>query len=380
MSMTRRHFGLGASALTLTACGGTTPGAGGRGRAALPADLRPHSNPAYDAWVAAFRARAGSYGLSASTLDAGFRGAGYLPGVVTRDRNQTEFDRTLEDYLSIAASDERVAKGRAAFARRKSLLGALEARYGVEGEIVAAIWGLESLYGERRGDVPVVSATSTLAHDGRRGRFFERQLLAALRILQRGDVTPDRLTGSWAGAMGHTQFIPTSYQEYAVDFTGDGRRDIWSEDPTDALASTAAYLGRSGWRRGLRWGGLAGPGRVAGRIVQPQPGGPRFAVTGNFGVIKRYNNSDAYAIGVGHLADRIAGAGPLQASFPPDAAGMTKADRIALQRRLAARGFDAGGADGVIGPDTRRAIEAYQSSRGLPATGESSMELLRSLR
>ena len=380
MSMTRRHFGLGASALTLTACGGTTPGAVRRGRAALPADLRPQSNPAYDAWVAAFRARAGRDGLSASTLDAGFRGTGYLPGVVTRDRNQTEFDRTLEDYLSIAASDERVAKGRAAFARRKSLLGALEARYGVDGEIIAAIWGLESLYGERRGDVPVVSATSTLAYDGRRGRFFERQLLAALRILQRGDITPDRLTGSWAGAMGHTQFIPTSYQEHAVDFTGDGRRDIWSEDPTDALASTAAYLGRSGWRRGLRWGGLAGPEGAAGRVVQPQPGGPRFAVTGNFGVIKRYNNSDAYAIGVGHLADRIAGAGPLQASFPPDAAGMTKADRIALQRRLDARGFDAGGADGVIGPDTRQAIGAYQSSRDLPATGEPSMELLRSLR
>ena len=300
--------------------------------------------------------------------------------MVTRDRNQTEFDRTLEDYLSIAASDERVAKGRAAFARHRGLLDALEARYGVEGEIVAAIWGLESLYGERRGDVPVVSATSTLAYDERRGRFFERQLLAALRILQRGDVTPDRLTGSWAGAMGHTQFIPTSYQEYAVDFTGDGRRDIWSEDPTDALASTAAYLARSGWRRGLRWGGLVGPGAAAGRVVQPQPGGPRFAVTGNFEVIKRYNDSDAYAIGVGHLADRIAGAGPLQASFPPDAAGMTKADRIALQRRLTARGFDAGGADGVIGPDTRRAISAYQASRGLPAAGEPSMELLRSLR
>ena len=380
MSITRRRFGLGASALTLTACVGTAPGPVDRGRAALPADLRPHSNPGYDAWVAAFRARAERDGLSASALDAGFRGTGYLPGVVTRDRNQTEFDCTLEDYLSIAASDERVAKGRAAFARHRGLLDALEARYGVEGEIVAAIWGLESLYGERRGDVPVVSATSTLAYDGRRGRFFERQLLAALRILQRGDVTPDRLRGSWAGAMGHTQLIPTSYLEHAVDFTGDGRRDIWSEDPTDALASTAAYLRRSGWRRGLRWGGLAGPGGTAGRVVQPQPGGPRFAVTGNFGVIKRYNNSDAYAIGVGHLADRIAGAGPLQASFPPDAAGMTKADRIALQRRLTARGFDAGGADGVVGPDTRRAIGAYQSSRGLPATGEPSMELLRSLR
>ena len=379
MTLDRRHFALGASALVLQACVGTVPGTVARGAGALPPDLRPSPNAGYDAWVAAFRARAGGYGLSEATLDAGFRGAGYLPGVVTRDRNQTEFSRTLEDYLSIAASDERVTKGRAAFARHRGTLSAIEGRYGVDAAIVTAIWGLESMYGERRGDVPVVSATSTLAFDGRRGAFFERQLVAALRILQRGDVTPERLTGSWAGAMGHTQFIPTSYQEYAVDFTGDGRRDIWSEDPSDALASTASYLARSGWTRGVRWGGLAGPG-ASGRIVQPQPGGPRFAVTGNFGVIKRYNNSDAYAVGVGHLADRIAGAGPLQASFPPDAAGMTKSDRIALQQRLTARGFDAGRPDGVIGTGTREAIAAFQADSGLPVTGEPSTELLRMLR
>ena len=379
MTLTRRHFALGASALTLQACVGTAPGIASRNGGALPPDLRPVPNSGYDAWVAAFRARAGRSGLTAATLEAGFRGTGYLPGVVTRDRNQTEFSRTLEDYLSIAASDERVAKGRAAFARHRGTLAAIEGRYGVDAAIVTAIWGLESMYGERRGDVPVVSATSTLAYDGRRGQFFERQLVAALRILQNGDVTPERLTGSWAGAMGHTQFIPTSYQEYAVDFTGDGRRDIWSENPADALASTAAYLSRSGWTRGVRWGGLTGPG-ASGRIVQPQPDGPRFAVTSNFNAIKRYNNSDAYAIGVGHLADRIAGAGPLQASFPPDAGGMTKADRIELQRRLTARGFDTGGADGVIGANTREAIGAYQASRGLPMTGEPSLELLRDLR
>ena len=171
--------------------------------------------------------------------------------MVTRDRNQTEFDRTLEDYLSIAASDERVAKGRAAFARHRGLLDALEARYGVDGEIVAAIWGLESLYGERRGDVPVVSATSTLAYDGRRGRFFERQLLAALRILQRGDVRPDRLTGSWAGAMGHTQFIPTepprfSRRRFRLDPTRPWRprRTLRGIDPRPRQA------GRSRWARG----------------------------------------------------------------------------------------------------------------------------------
>ena len=239
---------------------------------------------------------------------------------------------------------------------------------------------MESFYGERRGNVPVVSATSTLAYDGRRGAFFEKQLLAALRILQNGDITPARMTGSWAGAMGHTQFIPTSYQAYAVDFTGDGRRDIWSEDPSDALASTAAYLQRNGWTRGVKWGGEAGaPGTPAGRTLQPQEGGPRFSVTGNFNAIKRYNNSDSYAIGVGHLADRIAGGGPLRGSFPPDQYGLTKDDRILLQKRLTARGFDTGGADGVLGPKSRKAISAYQSSRGLPATGEPSKALLNSL-
>ncbi len=380
MRITRRHIGLGALACGLAACSNPiSPAVGRSGASGLAADLRPVPNAGYDAWVAAFRARASGQGLSEATLAAGFRGAGYLPGVVTRDRNQTEFKRSLEDYLSIAASDERVAKGRAAFARHRTTLGALQDRYGVDAEIIAAIWGLESMFGELRGDVPVISATSTLAYDGRRGSFFEKQLVAALKILQSGEVSASRLTGSWAGAMGHTQFIPTSYLAFAVDFTGDGRRDIWSEDPSDALASTAAYLQRNGWTRGQRWGGEVGSGAAAGSIIQPQAGGPRFAVTGNFRAIKRYNNSDAYAIGVGHLADRIGGAGPLRGSFPPDANGLTKADRIALQQRLTARGFDTEGADGVIGPATRRAISAYQSSRGLAVTGEPSLALLQGL-
>ncbi|KIC19104.1 MULTISPECIES: lytic murein transglycosylase [unclassified Leisingera] len=381
MNITRRHFGFGLAALGLGACSSTVPaGSGPSGTSGLPADLRPVPNAGYDAWVAAFRTRAEARGISQSTLRAAFRGAGYLPGVVKRDRNQTEFKRSLEDYLSIAVSDERLAKGRAAFARHQSTLRTLERSYGVDAEIICAIWGLESFFGERRGNVPVISATSTLAYDGRRGAFFEKQLLAALKILQNGDITPARMTGSWAGAMGHTQFIPTSYQAFAVDFTGDGRRDIWSEDPTDALASTAAYLQRNGWTRGLKWGGEAGaPGTPSGRSLQPQPGGPVFTVTSNFNAIKRYNNSDAYAIGVGHLADRIAGGAPLRASFPPDKYGLTKDDRILLQKRLTARGFDTGGADGVLGPKSRAAISAYQSSRGLPATGDPSQALLSSL-
>ncbi|WRH62794.1 MAG: lytic murein transglycosylase [Fuscovulum sp.] len=381
MQINRRLFGLGLMGLGITACAPSLPRGGSPTfPGELPADLRPVPNGAYDAWVASFRDRATAQGISQPTLSAAFQGTGYLPGVVTRDRNQTETSRSLEDYLSIAVSDERVAKGRAAFARHRGTLNALQARYGVDAEIITAIWGLESFYGERRGDVPVISACSTLAFDGRRGPFFEQQLIAALQILQNGDIPAARMTGSWAGAMGHTQFIPTSYLQFAVDFTGDGRRDIWSEDPTDALASTAAYLQRNGWTPGLRWGGEVGSGGPSGGVIQPQLGGPSFNTTANFRAIKQYNNSDAYAIGVGHLADRIGGAGPLQGSFPPDANGLTKQDRITLQQRLTARGFDTQGSDGVIGANSEAAIRAYQASQGLPVTGTPSQALLQSLR
>ncbi len=380
MTLTRRTFGLGLLTTALAGCAsGGLVDAYSYASDQLADDLQPSPNPAYDAWVAAFRERAGSQGISQATLDAGFSNAGFLPGVVTRDRNQTEFTRTLEDYLAIAASEERVLNGRAALQTHRNVLQRLEETYGVDAEIVTAIWGLESSYGERRGNIPVISSTSTLAFDGRRGRFFERQLMAALRIIQNGDIPAPLMTGSWAGAMGHTQFIPTSYEAYAVDFTGDGRRDIWSDDPSDALASAAAYLQQNGWTRGMRWGGEAINGATGGRVLQPQAGGPRFAVTDNFNVIKRYNNSDSYAIGVGHLADRIAGGGPLQTPFPPDATGLTQADRKELQERLTAAGFDTDGVDGVIGPNSRAAISAYQRSRGLPVTGEPSLDLLRSL-
>ncbi|WP_223426378.1 lytic murein transglycosylase [Tateyamaria pelophila] len=380
MAINRRHFSLGLGALGLAGCSDAGSGRGSLSvSSSLPSDLMPVRNSGYDAWTASFRTRAANQGFSPDLLSSAFRGAGYLPGVVKRDRNQVEFKRSLEDYLSIAVSDERVSKGRAAFARHQSTLMAIERAYGVDAYILTAIWGLESFYGERRGDVPVISATSTLAFDGRRGAFFEKQLIAALKILRNGDTTVGNLTGSWAGAMGHTQFIPTSYLEYAVDFTGDGRSDIWGADPSDALASTAAYLSRSGWQKGLRWGQEVVGSGASGTIIQPQPGGPRFAVTSNFRVIKRYNNSDAYAIGVGHLADRIAGGPPLRTSFPPDANGMTKDDRVALQRGLTSRGFDTGGSDGVIGPKTREAITAFQASRGLTATGEPSLTLLRML-
>lgn len=366
--ITRRAFALATVSLALSGCVASPPPA-----AASPADpaLRPQPNRGWSDWVAAFRGRARAAGIRADVVETAFRGAGFLPGVIERDRNQTEFRRSFEDYLAIVASDEKVAAGRAAFARRRRTLAAIEARYGVPAEIVCAIWGVESNYGRRRGDIPTISALSTLAYDGRRGRFFEQQLIAALRILQAGDVAPDRMVGSWAGAMGHTQFIPTSYLQSAVDFTGDGRRDIWGEDPTDALASTASYLAGAGWRRAAGWASED----PAGTLV-PDAGGPRFRTGPNFGVIKRYNNSDSYALGVGHLADRIAGGGPLQQLFGPDRYGLSIDQRRLLQRRLTAAGFDTGGSDGVIGPRSRAAIAAFQRSRGLPATGDPSPALL----
>jgi len=413
MRLTRREAGFGLFAV-LAGCVGTGGrSTGGSGYRAPDPAPRPVPNAGWDAWVDGFKGRAAGRGISQTTLDAAFRGAGFLPEVVEKDRNQTEFTRTLEDYLNIAASDERVSLGRQKFAQYASTLSAIEGRYGVEGHVVAAVWGLESFFGTRRGNVPVVSALSTLAYDGRRGEFFEGQLTAALKILQAGDISVAGMTGSWAGAMGHTQFIPTSYLAYAVDFTGDGRRDIWNEDPTDALASTAAYLQRSGWTKGLPWGmevtvpggfdagslgrgkgksaaewqalgvQAAGGGTLAGGSIIAGGnggGGPYFLLTQNFATILRYNNAQNYAIGVGHLSDRLLGRGAVQASFGPDAAGMTKADRQELQRLLTAKGFDTEGSDGVIGAKTKAAISAYEASAGLPVTGEPSMALLRRLR
>ena len=413
MRISRRMMTLGLAASTLAACGGrVSQGQSYALRAADPV-LQAVPDAGWDAWVAGFRGRALANGVSGGTYDAAFRSAGFLPGVIEKDRNQTEFTRTIEDYLAIAASDERLAKGRVAVQTYGGVLAEVEARYGVEVSVVAAVWGLESFFGERRGTVPVVSALSTLAYEGRRGAFFESQLIAALKILQNGDVSPDRMTGSWAGAMGHTQFIPTSYLAYAVDFRGDGRRDIWADDPTDALASTGAYLANSGWTHGQPWGvevalpdGLSGPfgrgstqsigqwmaagvrdmngGQVpdygaASVIIPAGRAGPAFMTFRNFTVITRYNNAENYVIGVGHLSDRLRGGGPVRGAFPPDVNGMTIDQRQALQRGLTAAGFDTQGSDGVIGAKTRAAISAYQTSRGLPVTGEPSLELLRGL-
>ena len=367
-------------ALPIAACAGPAPTPTLTAVNSLPANLVPVQNANFSAWLERFRPRARNAGISNSTLDAAFANAGYVPGVVARDGTQIQTRRTLEEYLSIATSDERLAKGRIAIARHANTLSAIEAKYGVDANIIAAIWGMESQFGEKRGQISVISSTATLAFDGRRADFYESQLIAALRILDRGDTTPAALTGSWAGAMGHTQFIPTSYQSFAVDFTGDGRRDIWGEDPADALASTASYLSRNGWRTGLKWGAEAGTGGPSGRTIQPQSGGVRFTVTRNFNVLKTYNNSDLYAIGVGHLADRLGGAGPLQGSFPRDANGLSKEDRLTIQRALSSRGYDIGTIDGVIGAKTEAAISDFQRAQGLTVTGTASTDVLARLR
>jgi lytic murein transglycosylase len=367
------------------------------------------------AWIANFRTRANTAGVSNATFDAAFQDAQYLQDSVDRDRNQAEFVKPLADYMGTAVSDERVNTGRDMLHQHGQLLEQIEATYAVEPHVVLAVWGMESNYGQRRGSTPLISTLATLAYDGRRGQFFEGQLIAALKILQNGDVAPQNMTGSWAGAMGHTQFIPTSYEAYAVDFTGDGRRDIWADDPSDALASTAAYFRRFGWQNGQPWGvevllspefDFSQTGRtitrsptawarlgvvdVNGRAVANHgdaslitptgAGGPAFMVFHNFDVIARYNNAEAYIIGVGHLGDRIRGMDSLHAQWPADERRLLRAERVELQQRLTDAGYSTGGADGRIGPNSRRAIRAYQASQGLPQDGHPSFALLERLR
>ncbi|MBS0564389.1 MAG: lytic murein transglycosylase [Proteobacteria bacterium] len=373
------------------------------------------SEAGFEHWLDGFRARARAHGISAAVIRAAFAHVAYDPAVIEKDRNQGEFVKPIWEYLDRAVSDERVANGRAALKRHARLLERIEATYGVDKEVVVAVWGLESSYGENRGNLPLVQSLATLAYDGRRGAFFEQQLIAALKIIQAGNVRPEDMTGSWAGAMGHTQFIPTSYLAFAVDFTGDGRRDIWSDDPADALASTASYLARSGWKVGRRWGvevqlpanfdlGLAGHGHhksaadwaalgvrgMDGRpVAEPGPAsillpagarGAAFMIFPNFRAIEKYNAADAYVIAVGHLSDRLKGGGPIVAGWPRDDRALYLAERRELQERLTAAGFDTGGADGRIGPRTIAAIRAFQRSIGERPDGYASLDILKRLR
>jgi membrane-bound lytic murein transglycosylase B len=369
----------------------------------------------FAAWRSTFRSRALAAGIRPQVFDAAFSGVGVNAEVLRLDGRQAEFTKALWEYLDSAASPERIATGQTKRADLANTLAAIESSFGVDGEVVLAIWGMESNFGGFRGDIPVVESLATLAYEGRRRTFAEEQLLAALRILQAGDAQPAAMVGSWAGAMGHTQFIPTSFLSYAVDFTGDGRRDVWSADPTDALASAANYLARAGWQLNRPWGvevrlpqgfdystadqgnrqpvsawrargvtaidGSPLPDHGSAAIIAPAGArGPAFAVFQNFYVIKRYNNATSYAIGVGHLADRIAGASPFRAEWPRGERALSRSETIEMQERLTARGYDTDGTDGIIGPNTVNAIRRFQASQGLTPDGFASAGLLQKLR
>jgi membrane-bound lytic murein transglycosylase B len=367
------------------------------------------------AWLAEFRGRALAQGISAATFDAAMQPAHFLPDVVERDRKQDEFTRTIWDYLDRAASEDRIVSGQKALKKHADLLARIESAYGVDRHVVLAIWGLESAYGAVRGDVYTPSALATLAYEGRRAAFFETELLGALRILQAGNVTPRNMIGSWAGAMGHTQFMPSSFLSLAVDFDGNGKPDVWGDDPTDALASTAAYLANFGWKSGMRWGdevrlpkgfdyGISGDRtqrpmtawaalgmRAANGNLLPADGwaslllpagarGPAFLIRDNFAAIEAYNKADAYVIAVGHLADRIAGADAFQGTWPRDLRALTLPERKELQHRLLDAGVYAGEADGKVGPLTIAAVKAFQRQQGLTPDGYPSLDVLAKLR
>ena len=365
-------------------------------------------------WIAAFQPRALAAGIRPATLDQALTGLSLRDDVLEKERTQAEFTRTIWDYLDRAVSAERIAAGRAALETHGDIVGRIAAHYGVDPQIVVAIWGLESNFGTLRGDVPTIAALATLAATNRRGAYFESELLAALQILQAGDVTAGQMMGSWAGAMGHTQFMPSNYLTLAVDFDGDGRRDIWADDPTDALASTAAYLARWGWQAGKPWGveitlphgfdyllagervqkpaaewqalGVcqAGGGDLAEagptRVLLPAGAlGAAFLIYPNFHVIEHYNRADAYVLAVGHLGDRILGGGPIVTPWPRDLRALTRDECVALQNRLTQAGFDTGGADGRIGPRTQSALRAFQTASGLAPDGFASLAILRHL-
>jgi lytic murein transglycosylase len=364
-------------------------------------------------WVADFRASARAAGIGEATLQGAFANVQYLPRVVELDRSQPEFTRTVWDYIDNAVTPQHVATGRERLQQVHAEAEAAAARYGVPPAIVVAIWGMESNYGGNYGSTPVIDALATLGFDGRRGDWARRELLAALRILEGGDIARERMIGSWAGAMGQTQFLPSNFLAYAVDADGDGRRDIWGS-MADVVASTANFLSRSGWQAGQPWGvevrlpaGFE-PGRadmamrqssaqwtaegVATIDGQPLPAfadgaillpagarGPAFLIGPNFRTILRYNNSTNYALAVGLLAQQLAGGRGVQAAWPRDLAPLSRSQTVELQTALNQRGFEAGAADGVMGPATRDALRRWQRSVGLTADGYPSLELLQRL-
>ena len=364
----------------------------------------------FNEWLREFRRYAATQGISEATLASAFDGLRYRERVIELDRYQPEFVRAIWQYLDSAVSSTRVANGQEKLAQHRDTAQAMQQRYGVPAEIIVAIWGVESNYGSNFGDFSTLESLATLAYDGRRREFARGELLAALRIIDQGDIAAEQMKGSWAGAMGHTQFIPSSFEAYAVDGDDDGRRDIWGSIP-DVMASTANYLARAGWQAGQPWGAevrlpddfdyaqtdrkssadwaAQGVRAVRGElptfdsaavIVPAGASGPAFIVGPNFRAILRYNNATSYALAVATLADAIAGRDGIAQSWPRDEAPLTRDDVRTLQQRLNEAGYGVGTADGIMGPNTQAGLRAFQRDQGLVPDGFATQSLLERLR
>lgn len=370
---------------------------------ALPPPHASASEARYQRFVESFWATAKRAGISRDTYDAAFKGLTPDPDVVKKNAHQPEFVLSASYYLALTVTDTRIRIGKEKLEQYKEALDGIEKKYGVDRHVLAAIWGMETNFGQIMGDKNVIQALSTLGYAGRRQRFGRSELLAALKMLERGYVTPDRIMGSWAGALGHTQLLPSNYLKFAVDFNGDGKRDIW-DTPPDALASTANYLARAGWKAGQTWGyevvlpkgfntRLEGRGRARdikrwaalgvkrpGGQDFPRPGdraylylpagakGPAFLLLNNFRVIMRYNNAHKYALAVGHISDRLRGLDAFTQPWPDGVRALEEQERFELQRLLAGKGYELGEIDGVLGSKTRAAIRAFQKERKLKTT------------
>lgn len=368
------------------------------------------------AWIEQeFAPRALERRIRPAVLNRAMATVTFLPEVIERQADQREFSLPIWEYLDIAASDERARNGRQMLRKHRDLLNRIEMTFGVEPEVVAAIWGLETGYGVVPGRFPVISALATLAFRGRRGTFFEDELIAALRMIQTHRIAPETMQGSWAGAMGHGQFMPSSVLGFGVDFDADGTLDLWGEDPSDALASIANYLTKHEWKTGQPWGlevrlpeafdyALAGPDATrstlawaalgvtdalggalpdygSGMILVPAGyRGVALLALRNFLVLTAYNRADAYAIAIGHLSDRIAGGKPFRAAWPVDEVPLSKTDVVTAQMLLTQAGFDTHGVDGFIGPNTARAVRAFQAVHALVPDGHLDTLLLGRLR
>ncbi|MDR5899091.1 lytic murein transglycosylase [Halomonas vilamensis] len=364
----------------------------------------------FRAWREDFRQYAASQGISERTLTQALDNVRLRKRVIELDRYQPEFVRPIWEYLDTAVSRTRINNGREKLGDYRGTAEQMEQRYGVPAETVVAIWGIESNYGSNFGSFSALDAFATLAYDGRRRDFARGELLAALRIIDSGDIAADKMIGSWAGAMGHTQFIPSSYEAYAVDGDGDGRRDIWGSI-ADVMASTANYLAKAGWQPGQTWGtevtlpddfdyaqterrsrdawSAQGVRAVSGElpdlgdaavIVPAGADGPAFMVGPNFRAILRYNNATSYALAVGTLSDAIAGREGIQHGWPREQAPLTRDDVRELQRQLNAAGYHVGGADGIMGPNTRRGLREFQRNQGLTPDGFATQALLERLK